>query len=297
MFGKEKKEDILKRYEDPISGFSSQDLKRGIWYVQHRDQIKKIGIACFILFDVLFFGYGFWGWTSYLLIDYTHDRENDVALVAGFQNYALQHVRYEATPLQFGTPTVYKSGDQKYDLVIDVDNPNKRWVARVRYQFSFNGGMTEEKELIIMPGAHQLLPILGVDASTLPSGIRFQPLSIDWRSIDPHLVYDVADYIGKRNQFIVNDVTFTSAGDADISGDRVTFTVTNASVFNYWSPQFFAELKDGPKREGVVLITLDQSNAGDVIPVDIRLFGGNMFVTDVTLYPLFNFFDQQEFMN
>jgi len=296
MFGKKKEPTALDRYEDPLSGFSSTDLKRGIWYVEHRELLKKIFMISFILFDVGFLGYALWGWGSYMIVGYTQDKQNEARSVAGFQNYAVQQTRYEASDLTFALPEVFQSADDVYDFVIDVDNPNERWVARVRYQFTYNGGVTEEREAILMPGVHQPIVVFGVHEVTRPSAVRFQPLSIEWRSIDPHVVFDIQDYLEKRNQFAVSDVSFTRAGDADIGGDRVTFTLANTSVFSYWDPQFFVELKDGQKRQGIAQVTIDQLLKQSVRPVDIRLFGPNLFVTDVTLYPTINFFDQDVFM-
>ena len=296
MFGKKKESDALDRYEDPLSGFSSTDLKRGIWYVEHRDLLKRIFMTCFIFFDIGFLGYGLWGWGSYMIVGYTQDKQNEAQSVAGFQNYAVQQARYEASDVQFGVPEVFQSADDVYDFVIDVDNPNERWVARVRYQFTYSGGMTEEREAILMPGVHQPMVVFGVGAVTRPSSVRFQPLSVEWRSIDPHAVFDIKGYLEKRNQFEVSDVSFTRAADADIGGDRLTFTLSNNSVFRYWTPQFFVELKDGQKRQGIALVTIDQLLEQSVRPVDIRLFGSNLFVTDVTLYLTINFFDQGAFM-
>jgi len=296
MFGKKKEPSALDRYVDPISDFSSSDLKRGIWFIKHKETLKRIFLTSFIVIDVVLFGYGFWGWGSYLFIGYNQDRLNEARMVAGFQNYAGQQVRYEATDLQFGTPEVFQSTEGKYDFVINVDNLNERWVAKITYHFTYNGGMTGKGEAILMPGARQPLVVYGMDAPSRPSSVRFQPDSIEWRSIDPHLVSDVKDYLEKRNQFSVSDVAFTKAGEADISSDRLTFTFANNSVFSYWSPTFIVELKDGSKRVGVASLTIEQFLASTSQPVDMRFFTANLFVTDVSVYPTINFFNQDEFI-
>lgn len=293
---KKKAEDKLSQYEDPIGGFSSRDLRLATWYVKHKEQLRAVGIACLVIFDIALITFGFWGWAEYAIIGYRQDRQMLANQIFEVENYAAQQARYGARELQFGTTAVYQSGTDRYDFVVDVENSNTRWVADITYQFSYNGGVTDEQTMTLMPGARQPLVVFGVESVGTPSALRFQPLSISWRSIDPHIVPDPAAYLTKRNVFVPGDVSFFFANDADTGGHRIMFSVLNNSVFSYWEPQFIVELRDGDIRQGLLLVTLDEFRAGEIRTVDLQSFATNLFVSDIVLHPLIHFFDANEYM-
>lgn len=297
MFGKKKEADKLSQYEDPIGGFSSRDLRLATWYVRHKDQLRAIFVIFFILVDIALVGYGFWGWAEYAIVGYRQDQVMLANQIVEIEDYRSQQVRYAARDIQYASPEMYENGTDRYDFVIDAQNPNDAWVAYVTYQFVYSSGATESQTVAIMPGSRQPLVSLGVSSSVRPGAVRFEQLDVRWRSINPHVVPDPAEYLGLRNTFSHGEVTFFFASDDNTGGHRVIFDVTNESVFSYWAPQFLVELRDGKKREGVILVTLDEFGAEETETVNIQLFAEQVFVSDVVLYPLVDFFDAGEYMN
>ena len=297
MFGKNKTKNTLSQYVDPVGGFSNRDLRLGTWYVQHKDRLRAFFVLCFMLFDIALLGYGCWGWVEYAVVGYGQDQRMFAGQIAEFEDYSLQQRRYMARPLQFSAPTVFQSGEGVYDFVIDVENTNDRWLARVRYQFSYGGGVTTEQELVVMPGVRQPLAVLGVSLGVRPSAVRFHVVSVSWSRIDPHLVFDVPAYLTERHIFSVSSTTFSYAAEQGTAGNGVMFMVTNDSVFSYWSPQFLVEFRDGEKREGVMLVTLGEFLAGQTQQIQLQSFMDNIFVSSVMVYPLVHFFDAGEYIN
>ena len=297
MFGKKKEADKLSQYEDPIGGFSSRDLRLATWYVRHKDQLRAIFVIFFILVDIALVGYGFWGWAEYAIVGYRQDQVMLANQIVEIEDYRSQQVRYAARDIQYASPEMYENGTDRYDFVIDAQNPNDAWVAYVTYQFVYSSGATESQTVAIMPGSRQPLVSVGVSSSVRPGAVRFEQLDVRWRSINPHVVPDPAEYLGLRNTFSHGEVTFFFASDDNTGGHRVIFDVTNESVFSYWAPQFLVELRDGKKREGVILVTLDEFGAEETETVNIQLFAEQVFVSDVVLYPLVDFFDAGEYMN
>ncbi len=294
---KNKKDDKLSRYEDPIGGFSSRDLRLATWYVRHKDKLRALFVICFIIFDVALIGYGFWGWAEYAILGYRQDQVMLANQVAEVEDYASQQSRYGARELQFASPEVYESGNDRYTFVMDVQNSNEQWMAEVTYQFLYSGGATDPQVMAVMPGVRQPLAVFGATASSRPSNVRFQPLDISWTSIDPHVVKDPVEYLAKRNNFVVEDVSFFFASDDDTGGHRISFDVTNDSVFSYWAPQFFVELRDIDSREGVVFVIIDEFEAGQTKHVQLQSFVDDIYVSDIVLHPTLNFFDLGEYMN
>ncbi len=294
---KKKENDTLSRYEDPIGGFSSRDLRLATWYVRHKDQLRAIFVICFVIVDVALVGYGFWGWAEYAIIGYRQDQTMLANQIVEVENYTIQQSRYSARDIQFAAPEMYESGIDRYDFVIDAQNPNQTWVAYITYRFVYSSGATETQVVALMPGTRRPLVALGVGSSVTPSAVRFQPINISWKRINAHDVADPADFLAKRNNFVPGEVEFFFASDDDTGGHRIVFDVTNDSVFSYWAPQFLVEFRDGNKREGITLVTIDEFSAEATETVNIQVFSENLFVSDVVLHPTVDFFDAGEYMN
>lgn len=295
MSSKKKKKEKFLEYEDPIGGFSNRDLLLARWYVQHRERLRAIFVIIFFIVDAILIGYGFWGWSTYAIFGYKQDQYMLSMQIAEIEDYASQRARYSARDLQFATPEIYKSEYNRFDFVIDVQNSNERWVAQITYQFFYNGGVTEQRTLYIMPGVRQPLAVLGVNSSVTPSGVRFQPIDIRWTRINSHMIRDIVDYMSKRNNFVISDVTFVYATEDDTGGNQIIFDITNNSVFNFWYPQFLVELRDGDKREGLILVSIDEFMAGQTEYVKFQSFVEDIYVSGAVLHPVINFFDDNEY--
>ena len=296
MFGKKKKDNPLARYEDPIGGFSSRDLRIATWYISHKEKIQAILVLTFGSIAFVLFLYGVGMWIFYASVGYPQDVQTLEQLPYEFQNYEAQHVRYGAKIVTYGTLQIFQSGTDVYDFVIDATNPNEQWIAEVSYFFQYTGGQTAVEYLTLLPQTTQPLSVLGHTLSGQPRNSTFHVEQVTWKRIDPHVISDVPEYLSSRNIFTVQDVLFDDGGQDVFGGHRLDFTVTNNSLFSYWSPSFYVSLQDGERRVGVARIQIDQFMTSTTVPIQLRIFRDDFFADSVRLYPLINFFDQDEFM-
>lgn len=296
MFGKKKKDNPLARYEDPIGGFSSRDLRIATWYISHKEKIQAILVLTFGSIALVLFLYGVGMWIFYASVGYPQDVQTLEQLPYEFQNYEAQHVRYGAKIVTYGTLQIFQSGTDVYDFVIDATNPNEQWIAEVSYFFQYTGGQTAVEYLTLLPQTTQPLSVLGHTLSGQPRNSTFHVEQVTWKRIDPHVISDVPEYLSSRNIFTVQDVLFDDGGQDVFGGHRLDFTVTNNSLFSYWSPSFYVSLQDGERRVGGARIQIDQFMTSTTVPIQLRIFRDDFFADSVRLYPLINFFDQDEFM-
>jgi len=235
-------------------------------------------------------------WIFYASVGYPQDVQTLEQLPYEFQNYEAQHVRYGAKIVTYGTLQIFQSGTDVYDFVIDATNPNEQWIAEVSYFFQYTGGQTAVEYLTLLPQTTQPLSVLGHTLSGQPRNSTFHVEQVTWKRIDPHVISDVPEYLSSRNIFTVQDVLFDDGGQDVFGGHRLDFTVTNNSLFSYWSPSFYVSLQDGERRVGVARIQIDQFMTSTTVPIQLRIFRDDFFADSVRLYPLINFFDQDEFM-
>ncbi len=289
---KETKKDPLAGYKDTITDFTNQELKAATWFVVHKEVLQKIGLWSLIVFDVLFLGYGLIGWGSYAIVGYTNDRNMLSNELVQTQNYKALQPRYRAQRLQFSSPTVFENGEGNYLFATDVENNNDSWIAHVTYAYEHADGSTDVETVQIMP--HSRVPLVQGQGTLTrrPATVRFLPKDISWERIDPHTIPKVDAYLEERNAFRIENMSFSSAGKQGVDAARMTFDLTNQSVFSYWSPLFVAELLDGVTRVGVIPFAEDQFLAGETRTVDLRSFSSELFVSDIVIHPLVNFFDE-----
>jgi len=51
-----------------IGGVTESELRWSDWWVNHRDQVRKVGIGLFVAADVLLLGIGVWGFADWLAL-------------------------------------------------------------------------------------------------------------------------------------------------------------------------------------------------------------------------------------
>lgn len=300
MFFKKKEKTNLERYQDPTGELSTRQLGVSQWFVKNKILLEKIGIGILIAWCVVTVGFSLWKWGDYLIFGYVEDKEMFARQVKETPNYAAIQPLYSARDLQISRPEVFSSGIGKYDFVVDVTNPNERWVAILTYKFTFAGGETETGQTILLPDSKRPVVIFGHEKDSFPTGANFVIEDIAWKQINAHAMPDIEDYIDQRLIFSAENFSFTSArGGQTLSAHHIAFDLKNETVYSYWSPQFYVELLgglDASNRLGIIPITLSEFRAGDVETIELSSLAEGINVVEVGIYPVINIFDQEEFM-
>ncbi len=293
----EKKIDMLSKYTDPTGEFSNRELKTAEWYLRHKIQLKNIFKWFLILWCIITIGYSFGYWGYYFSYGYFQDQKMYAQQTVELQNYTAIQPMYGAQDLQVGNIEAYNSVSNLYDFAAWVTNPNKRWIAMVRYKFVYVGGETATKETVLWPQSSRPVVSFGEQAGSYPSYPQFTIENIEWRRINPHSSIDIPNFIAERSKFAVENFTFTAASrSAGILNHLIRFDLFNDTAYNYWDPEFYVELKDGSQTAGFIYVTLDKFKAGDERHIDLRSWVDNLNVSDIVLWPAFNIFDKSEFM-
>ena len=297
MLGAKKPSNKLDKYIDPTGEFPNSELKAGVWYVRNKKRIHDIGLAFFIIFDAVLALVNIYIWAEYLVVGYAADERNRALLTKNLVSSALIHNLYAAEPLAIGQVTVVASAPGKYDFFAEARNGNSDYKVELEYQFLYNGGITDRRKALIMPGSRMALTVLGVPLTYFPQGTELRILRTDWSKVDPHQIPDPVAFLSERINFKIDNFNFSPAFDS--SGaltNTIVFDITNASIYSYWQADFFVVYKNGSAVVGMKKITLDKFRAGDKRNVELKSLTENILVTEADVIPAIDLFDREVYI-
>jgi len=278
---------------------SEKDLKTGYWYVTHRVLLRQL----FILFLVAVAGsltfYGAMGLVTYYVVD----RAERAAIQADLTKSKLnQNLLAEInTPQQIqvlGT-TVLKTGDNGYDFVAEITNPNQQWAARA-FDYSFllaDDEKTNVKTDFILPGQNKYALYLNYQSAKNINSANILIENIKWEKVanyavaaEKFLQFEFANAVAMSG----SDSGLTApAGDAGLAGFR--FDIINRSAYNFWEPRFTVLLMKQGSMVGVFSVALDKIDAGEKVGVSRNVFQSVPRNVEIQVFPDVNILDPAVF--
>lgn len=272
--------------------------KRSLWWVEHRALLRRIGVIVLAVFDAALLLFS--GWTFLDAFVVSVDREDravaEVAVVGQTEtrNFSIAHA---ADAMSLGEVQIFTTGDKRYDFYTTLANPNREWYAEFRYTFVIADAETEELSGFILPGEEKPLTYFAYEADSRPSSVRFNIHDLAWHRVDPHAISDYDTWYADRFGWSITNPLFSRdlAIDKEEIG-RISFTVSNATAFSYWEPEFYVLLLRGNSVAGVTRTTIDRFESGETREVMINWFGTIPAVTKLEVIPAVNLFDPDAYM-
>lgn len=297
MEPKEEKNSDLNRYKDPTGEFTNRELKYGKWYLENKLKLRRALVIFLVVWCVFFGGYALIGWGHYLFIGFSEDKDTQARQVAEFQNFTTVQHLYGAQPLQTKSVEIFSSTASKQDFVAFVQNPNERWVAKLTYEFVYDGGKTAQNTITILPQATVPVATLGVEVVGYPAQTKFEIIDVKWERINPHLIRDVAGFMSSRLIFNIENVSVVPPDlGGGVPAHRLTFDVHNEGAYSYWMGDFVVELVNAGFRNGIIKVTIPQFRAGTTRKVDVRIVQDNLAFDDIIITPTIDVFDQDVYI-
>jgi len=264
-----------------------------LWWVEHRELLKKIGIRSFIVLDALILLFVFWSLIDAFAIRYDAEQKaiSEVVLTNQEDLHAYTASR-TATPLSVAETQVFSTGNSQYDLYTEMNNANADWWAEFTYKFSYDGGETKETTGFILPTQKKSIAELAVQSNSAIGMAQFQLVSVSWHRVDHHQIADYTKWSSDRLNIEIKSPTFlqdTQIKDTTIS--RTTFTVVNHTAYSYFHPTFIVLLKRGTSVIGVNRTALQSLDSGEAQDVALSWFGVVPGSAEVQVIPDINLFD------
>lgn len=291
MTGTPKPKDKFSRYTDATGQFSNRDLKTGEWYVQNKILLRNILIGVLGVWSVISVGYSLVAWGSYIVDGYFDDRALARRSVTQFQNYTGIQSTYGAKPLSFNTLQVYSTSEGLYDFVSLAQNKNERFVIRLHYVFTYDGGQTSEHDTLILPMATSPVAALGQALENYPSNPTLKIQKITYERISAHKITQIKQYIEQRTKFSVDNLEFIPPQEG-VPTSRIKFDLINETTHEFWEPFFYIEPLSGGTAVGILSNTLTDFQPGERRVIEMATFLDVSGADDIRLTPVMDVFDQ-----
>ncbi len=277
------------KYKDPTQEFTSQELKWSFWYMRYKALLYKIVLAVLFTINAGLVVFNVSSWGTYLLGIPNHQRV--IQSLTASVNYTGIHAHFAALPIQVLNTQVFPSRANKYDVVAELVNPNSRFIVWFDYYYVVNGVKTPTQKTFLLPGETRFVANLG-----LADGVGGLPAivleNIKNERIDNRKVADTASWQLYRLNFQVSDFVFSkSLAQEGDNADAVQFKLTNASPYNYKAVDFYVGLLQNGQMVGILPLHLDSIYSLEAKNIDIRSFVPNFNITEITVYPIINVYD------
>ncbi len=232
-------------------------LKINYFFLTNRDDLKKwwvilliaadVFIVVFVFTNSILFILGIPKQTNYIVamaqspIDYTAIRESS-------RPKSLEIVNTAALP----------NANSNYDLIAQINNPNKDWVVEsIKYNFVINGQPTDSLTDFIMPNSDKYLTMLSVPLTSEQNSIA---LTMEIKEINWSRVPDI-------NKLVSFDFSFENINYSSYIANKLTIHNVEAEVINngfkgFWQTRFIVILYSGDKIAGVNYVYYDEFKAG-----------------------------------
>lgn len=277
---------IEKQYERDVRIVEAQPLLRRLGFFSA--VIIEILMAVFLV--IVVFGYVING-------SFADLRAAGVAFGTNLDAFRAIASASDAEELNLGTAKVIQGTPTSYDFYATVENTNDDWFATFTYTFTSGSITTEEQDGFVMPGERAYLLALGVDAENRPGTPTISVDNIVWHHVNRHIAPDTEEWLAKHNGFMISEPTYTTDIDLGTSTiGRTTFTITNATPYAYWTPQFTVILERAGAIVGVSRATLTEFDSSEAREVEVRWYGDIPVTATATVIPSINYFDTDSYM-
>ena len=288
---KPKKVDINK-YKD-LGGVTLRKLSIGLWYVEHKIQLRKLLISLLLFVSAISWSYTIYGFAYYFSRGMAEDRLLAEQLVhSGIINH--EAVLSASAKDLIISPVSVITTNKKFDFYTKITNPNQQHGAQFIYYFLTPEGETEKSNQFILPGESKYLISLSNEYNFKPSGVQLKFENYSWKKVKRHEIPDWKKYRDGRINITVSDKEFVSAAESGLSDkiklNHLEFNVENESIYNYWSIDFIILLYSGSSIVGVNKYTIDEFLSGEVRSADMSWPGAISRVSKIEIKPEINIF-------
>ncbi|RJQ33331.1 hypothetical protein C4566_03635, partial [Candidatus Parcubacteria bacterium] len=225
---------------DVYQPIKQKEIERAYFFLTHKNLFKKIAYALAIFIIVVIYIFLIIGIIGVVR---NPNFDNMAAQINSSINWAAYHSARAPEPLFSGASKFLSLGENRYNLVSFVENPNTNWAAgSFKYKFIVNGQELETKETFLNPGEKRLLLRMSYESSQPINDLKMNLGDVSWYRVDndiPQIAWDIreASYFPSR--------TITEEGKDLKINPLVTWQAQNLSLYDFWEVDWQIALFDG----------------------------------------------------
>ena len=279
-------------------GFTEGEIKLAGFWVRHGRTAQRVGYGLLIGVNAVLWLYVLWGILDAFAISYP--RESRLTQEIAFNQQTLDALeRDRPQNIASGNPLVFEITDNRYDMVVDLENQNEQWWAEFNYRFNLSGEQTPLRNGFIMPQTKIALTELGFRPKAQGNArAQLEVENIRWHRLNPAQIGEsYKNYELNRFNVAFENADFDNTlvlGSQTIG--RSSFDVVNRGAFGYWSLDLAVKIYRGGTVLGVNKITLTQLVPGESRHVEMDWFEKLPTVTRTEIIPVINLVDPDTFL-
>ncbi len=287
------------KYISPQVKESEKFYKRSLWWISHREGIRKLGLGTRIFIDAILILFAVWVVVDTFLFSYEAERGLLRSLVVENRTDLHQSsVTQSARPLRIERdPVVLGSAEDKVDFLATVTNPNSDWWVEYSYKFIYGAGEETVQQVdFLYPEETRSIVLLAHDAPRYVTA-KIESVDTRWHRMDTKAIRDLDTSKAERIDFDVINSEYKTVQIDDETIGRSSFTITNKAAFAYWNVPLTVLLKRGASVAAVTTTVLEQIDTGESKTISINWFQILPNITEIEVVPVVNIFDPTVFMD
>lgn len=273
---------------------SESELKWGYWFVAHREQLIRLGIASLILFSVLTYGYSIYKTLRFYLFEYDAYQQVIANVGTDYLNIAGIHDSNAIADIQIVSRQILPSSGGKIDILARISNPNKKWaLTSFTYRFAVGATVFEPQKAFLLPGQERYLLQLNVQGPSSGTPQVFIE-NQQWQRVVQYETWGP-----QRLNFTIADRQFTPSRQGELSEQlplsEASAQLSNSTAYNYNEVQVQFALYSGNRVVGVNMVPLPDFASGTTRTASVRWSQVLPPVSQVEIIPLVNILDQKAY--
>ncbi len=270
-----------------VNPISDKDIERSLWYIRNKGKIKKVIVLILIITIFGLFVFSIFSFVKILVTD-SYDKDQSFATI----DFSGIRERNKASDLVFVSKDYVSLGDNKYDFLATVYNPNKEHVVYdISYRFIYNGISTKELHSFLRPEETKVLMDFNIKSEDNIDSFEFEIVQVSWKKINQldmkDLSYDNFSIENQQNNFLNSDIS---------KRNWVEFDVKNYSPYNFKKVIFNVIVYLGDK-----VIAINQLEEKNIYSGETRHLESSWFYkipsyVSVVIVPEINIFDKTNYI-
>lgn len=289
----------IEKFND-LSGVTLGKMNVGLWYVENKQNLKKLVIILLVIISTFFWGYVVYNLVYYYTVGIRNDEKMIQAFVANKvinNDYTKENSAKELIPQ---STRILSNGQNKYDFVVRVYNPNSDFSAEFNYDFFVDAEKVDSARGFIFPQETKYVSFLAKEFKVKPSRARVEINDVLWKRVDKHQIEEWDKFKKDHLNFVISGIKLQldeQNNSSVMAVNHLDFDVVNRTAYNYYQVDFNILLMRGDNVVGITRYGLPEFMSMSSKHVNFVWLGDLDPSANLVITPEVNVLDNKVYMD
>ena len=282
----------------PDGRLTPGELQVASFWVRNQRLLRQLGYGSLVVLSVIFWGYVLWGLLDAYAISYP--RESRLTREIAVNQQLLTNLEADRPQdVSISEVSVFQTTDGRFDMAVEITNPNGQWWPEFNYSFSLSGEQTPVRTGYVLPHGTQIVTELGYRPKSAGGSAASLIIgTVRWHRIDPTFVgASFDDFAKSRFNLTAEDISYdTNIVIGTKAAGQNSFTLVNSASYGFWSVDLVVRLYRGSSIIGMTKIAVEKVLPGERRPLQIVWLDNLPGVTQTEIIPQVNILDPANYL-